>query len=155
MKINDAVIGAVLLLLSAGLLLHVQSFPRIPGQDVGPGMFPGLIAVGLAICGALLIGKGLRQRGRWAQPGPWVRSRRHAVAAAAVVGGTVVYILLADIVGFLLLAPVLFFVLFWSFGTRPMPAAIWAVVVTAGVHYAFYQLLRVPLPWGVLTPWAW
>jgi putative tricarboxylic transport membrane protein len=23
------------------------------------------------------------------------------------------------------------------------------------VHYGFYSLLRVPLPWGVLTPWAW
>jgi len=154
-KINDAVIGALLLLLAAALLLHVQSFPRIPGQDVGPAMFPGLVAVGLAICGVLLVGKGLRQRGRWLEPGPWIRSRQHVIAAVAVVGGTVAYIVLADVVGFLLLAPVLFFVLFWSFGTRPGAAAIWAVVVTAGGHYAFYQLLRVPLPWGVLTPWAW
>jgi putative tricarboxylic transport membrane protein len=23
------------------------------------------------------------------------------------------------------------------------------------VHFAFYKLLRVPLPWGILTPMAW
>jgi putative tricarboxylic transport membrane protein len=23
------------------------------------------------------------------------------------------------------------------------------------VHFAFYKLLRVPLPWGILTPIAW
>jgi putative tricarboxylic transport membrane protein len=30
-----------------------------------------------------------------------------------------------------------------------------AVIATLVVHFAFYKLLRVPLPWGVLTPWAW
>jgi putative tricarboxylic transport membrane protein len=30
-----------------------------------------------------------------------------------------------------------------------------AAGITMVVHYGFYSLLRVPLPWGVLTPWAW
>jgi putative tricarboxylic transport membrane protein len=30
-----------------------------------------------------------------------------------------------------------------------------SVIATVLVHFAFYKLLRVPLPWGVLTPWAW
>jgi len=30
-----------------------------------------------------------------------------------------------------------------------------AAIATLLVHFAFYKLLRVPLPWGVLTPWAW
>jgi putative tricarboxylic transport membrane protein len=30
-----------------------------------------------------------------------------------------------------------------------------AVVATLVVHFAFYKLLRVPLPWGLLTPFAW
>jgi len=25
-----------------------------------------------------------------------------------------------------------------------------AVIVTLGIHYAFYKLLKVPLPWGLL-----
>ena len=47
MKLNDAVWGALFILLSAALLVHVQSFPTIPGQKVGPALFPGIIAVGL------------------------------------------------------------------------------------------------------------
>jgi putative tricarboxylic transport membrane protein len=30
-----------------------------------------------------------------------------------------------------------------------------AVVVTLIIHYAFYKLLRVPLPWGLLQGVAW
>ena len=30
-----------------------------------------------------------------------------------------------------------------------------AVVATLVVHFAFYQLLRVPLPWGLLQGVAW
>jgi putative tricarboxylic transport membrane protein len=30
-----------------------------------------------------------------------------------------------------------------------------ALVLTLLIHYAFYKLLRVPLPWGVLQPIAW
>jgi len=56
MKVNDAVWGALFLLLSIAILLHVQSFPRIPGQNVGPALFPGVIAAGLAVCALLLIG---------------------------------------------------------------------------------------------------
>ena len=81
MKLNDAVWGALLLLLAAAILVHVQSFGKIPGQQYGPAIFPGLVAVGLAVCGALLIGTGLaarthrRERAHWVALAPWTRSR--------------------------------------------------------------------------------
>ena len=40
------------------------------------------------------------------------------------------------------------------FGVRPATAALVAVVATLVIWYAFYKLLRVPLPWGVLTKFA-
>ena len=46
MKLNDAVWGALLILFSAAVLIHVQGFPTIPGQKVGPALFPGVLAVG-------------------------------------------------------------------------------------------------------------
>jgi putative tricarboxylic transport membrane protein len=30
-----------------------------------------------------------------------------------------------------------------------------ALIATLVIHFAFYKLLRVPLPWGIITPWAW
>ena len=87
MKINDAVFGAVFALLGAVILVHVQSFPKIPGQDYGPGIFPGLIAVGLLVCGVMLVVSGLRQRAShaWFAGSDWMRSRR--VATGNLRGG--------------------------------------------------------------------
>jgi putative tricarboxylic transport membrane protein len=88
MKLNDAVWGALLILFSAAILVHVQGFPTIPGQKVGPALFPGLLAAGLAVCAVILIGKGIaaraagHERANWAQLDGWTRSRRNVVALA-------------------------------------------------------------------------
>ena len=50
--------------------------------------------------------------------------------------------------------PLLLLALFIAYGVRPMTAIIVAIGVTFVIHYAFYKLLRVPLPWGVLTRFA-
>jgi putative tricarboxylic transport membrane protein len=107
-KLNDAVWGALLIFFSAAVLTHVQSFPSIPGQKVGPALFPGLLAVGLAVCAVVLIVKGLAarakggDRARWAELDGWTRSRRHVLAFGAVIGVNLFYILLVDRIGFIL-----------------------------------------------------
>jgi putative tricarboxylic transport membrane protein len=156
MKVNDAVFGAILVLLGVVLLVAVQSFPRIPGQNVGPGLFPGLIAAGMVACGALLIVGGVRHRGGepWMALLPWTRSRPHLAAFVVTIAAVVAYIALAEAVGFLILAPVLMFAMLLAYGVRPRTAAIVAIAVTLAIWYAFYKLLRVPLPWGVLQRFA-
>src|SRR6266700_5300156 len=102
MKVNDAVWGALFLLLSVAILLHVQSFPTIPGQKVGPALFPGVIAAGLAVCALLLIARGIVAHAKsgenapWFVAGDWIRSPRHLLAFTLVVGGNIFYILLVD-----------------------------------------------------------
>ena len=154
MKFNDAVFGAVLLLVGIAVLVHVPAFPPIPGQKYGPAIFPGLVATGLIVCALLLIVSGLRQRATepWFEAGAWTRSRRHVVALIATVGGPVAYVLLADKVGFLVIAPLLLVALFIAYGVRRNVAIATAIVVTLVIHLAFYKLLRVPLPWGVIRP---
>ena len=51
MKINDAIFGALFLLFGLVVVVHVQAFPKIPGQQVGPALFPGLVAAALAVGG--------------------------------------------------------------------------------------------------------
>jgi putative tricarboxylic transport membrane protein len=156
MKINDAIFGVIFALLGAVTLVHVQSFPDIPGQDYGAAIFPGLIAAGFVACGVLLVISGVRSRaaGPWVRAGDWWRSRRHVVAAVAIIAGVAAYNLLAERVGFLIVAPLLLVLWFRVLGVRRGPALIAAVVTTLVIWYAFYKLLRVPLPWGVLTPYA-
>jgi putative tricarboxylic transport membrane protein len=155
-KINDAVFGALLLVLGLAVLLHVQSFPKIPGQNVGPALFPGSVASALVICALLLIVSGVRSRPQiaWFEGPPWMRSPRHAGAFVAVIGSTIAYIALANAVGFLIIAPLALFAMFIAFGVRRRTAVIVAIVGTVVIWYAFYKLLRVPLPWGVLERFA-
>ena len=106
-KLNDAVWGAMLLLLAAAVLVHVQAFGTIPGQKYGPAIFPGLVACGIAICAALLIFNGLKARTEhgvrepWVTLAPWTRSRRHVLAFALTIGVNVFYILVVDKLGFI------------------------------------------------------
>jgi len=160
-KLNDAVWGALLIALAGAVLIHVQRFGTIPGQQYGPAIFPGLVAVGLAICGVLLIGSGLATRARdvaaarWIAFAPWVRSHRHLVAFALAIGVNVFYILAVDKLGFIPTGIVYVAVLFAAFGVRPLWIAPLAVVVTLVIHTAFYKLLKVPLPWGLLQGFIW
>ncbi len=64
MKFNDAISGGVLLAIALAVLFNIQSFPKIPGQNIGPAAFPGLLASLLAVCAVLLIVKGFRSRSR-------------------------------------------------------------------------------------------
>ena len=156
MKINDAVFGVVLLALGVVVLWHVQSFPKIPGQKVGPALFPGSIAAGLIVCALLLIVSGLRSRPRvaWLEAPAWMHSPRHVSAFVALVLSTIAYILFSTSVGFLIVASLGLFAMLVAFGVQRGMAVVVAVVGTIVIWYAFYKLLRVPLPWGVLERFA-
>ena len=161
MKINDAIWGALLLLLSVAILVHIQSFPNIPGQKIGPSLFPGFIAVGLATCALALIATGLAARrgdgkqAAWIDAEPWMRSPRHIAALALVIGVNVFYILFVDVLGFVPTAVIYLAALFAVFGVRTRWILPLALIVTLAIHYSFYKLLRVPLPWGLLEKFAW
>jgi putative tricarboxylic transport membrane protein len=161
MKLNDAVWGALLIFFSAAVLMHVQSFPTIPGQKVGPALFPGVLAVALAVCGVLLIGKGLAaraqggERAHWVELDRWTRAHRRVVAFLAVIGVNVFYILAVARLGFILTGVVYLGTLFTVFGVGRKSVLPLALAVTLVIHYGFYKMLKVPLPWGVLQGIAW
>jgi putative tricarboxylic transport membrane protein len=155
-RINDAIFGLLFVALGAAVLFAVQGYPKIPGQPVGPALFPGLIACGLIVTGALLVRRGWREHERqWFVSHDWVRSPRHAVAFAVLVASVVFYIAAADAIGFIPVAIVLLTAVLLSLRVKLVRALVVAVVATLVVHFVFYRLLRVPLPWGLLTPYAW
>jgi putative tricarboxylic transport membrane protein len=67
----------------------------------------------------------------------------------------VFYILLVDSLGFILTGVVYLATLFTVFGVRLRWVVPIALGVTLVIHYSFYKLLKVPLPWGVLQGIAW
>jgi putative tricarboxylic transport membrane protein len=156
-KLNDAIFGLLLLLLGGAVLYAVQSFPKMPGQHYGPAVFPGLIACGLCIAGLLLVVRGWRHRAEqgWIRPEEWVRSPRHVLALAVLLGGVIFYIVASGSLGFLPTAVVILVALLSALRVPIGRALLVAVIAALVVHFAFYKLLRVPLPWGLLTSWAW
>jgi putative tricarboxylic transport membrane protein len=152
-KLNDAVWGALLLVLSAAVFLGIRSFPNIPGQNVGPGAFPGLIATGLAGCAVILLVRGVRELragGRLLVFGEWLRSPRHVANFLLTCGAIVFYLLTVERLGFLVTATLLLLALFLQLKVKPWLAVVVAVAAAFAIHAAFYKLLRVSLPWGVL-----
>jgi putative tricarboxylic transport membrane protein len=151
-KFNDALLGVVFLALSIAVLVTIQGYPKIPGQSIGPGAFPGLIAVLLAGCSLALIWRGWRERG--SQPlvamGAWLGSPRHVRNFLVAVGSLAFYVVAADKLGFLFCGALILLALFLTLRVRPRLALLLALVLPVVIHLIFYKLLRVPLPWGVL-----
>jgi putative tricarboxylic transport membrane protein len=161
-KLNDAVWGALLVALGVALVVVVQGFPRIPGQQIGPGLFPGLLGIGLAVCGLILAIRALLARRRaggaraaWVELPEWSRSPRHLLAFAALVAVNLLYLLAADRLGFIVTGSIYLAALMAVLRVPLRRLVPLALVLTLAIHFAFYKLLRVPLPWGVLQPIAW
>lgn len=157
MRFNDAIVGAVLLLLAAAVLWLTRGFPQMPGQHYGPALFPTIIAFGLAICGLVLVLSGLRRLGShpWLDFDPWTRTPGRLLDVAIVLLGIVAYILLSDLLGFLIISTALLTV--WMVRFRGRVASSLAIAVAASllIDYGFRKLLLVPLPLGPLVGVMW
>jgi putative tricarboxylic transport membrane protein len=126
----------------------------MPGQKFGPAWFPGLIAVGLGICGLCLIFAGVRQGAPWLALPAWVGQRRPLLGVGSVIVGLLFYILAADTLGFHITGIVLLASWIRILGGSWHVAGVVAVVATVAIHLSFYKVLRIPLPWGLLEQWA-
>jgi putative tricarboxylic transport membrane protein len=145
----DRWVGVGLALLGLAVLWSARTFPNVPGQKLGAGFLPLIVGAGLTLCALALLWRSWR-----AAADAQVRERpaEHPGSALVIVATVIGYLLLADRLGFLLVAPVCLFASFRALRVSPMPALWWALGGTVVVHLAFYKLLRVPLPWGVLRP---
>ncbi len=143
----DRRLGLALAWLALAVLWSARSFPSVPGQKLGAGFLPMLIGAGLLVCGLALV-----WRSRGAGPAAVERLPEQSAGAFATIAAIVFYVLAAERVGFLIVAPLALLILFKALRVAWGPALMWAVGGTLVVHVAFYKLLRVPLPWGVLRP---
>lgn len=157
MKIHDSLNGALLLVFAIAVYWHTLDFPVMPGDQIGPALFPRIIAAGLAISGIALIIGGIRRRATeaWVEVPDWIRSPRLVAGFAIVVAGLLVSYLFFEQLGFLVCAPLLLAALMGVFQVRPWKIPLLAIGISLLIHAIFYKGLGVPLPWGLLAPWAW
>ncbi len=154
MRRLDRWLGLAIAVLGVAVVWSSSAFPNVPGQKLGAAFLPMLVGAGLTFCGLALVLRAWRPGAgvAVAQPVAQPRAAEHAGSSAVIIGMVIVYIVAAERVGFLLIAPLCLVVIFRAFRVSWRAAILWAVFGTLLVHLAFYKLLRVPLPWGVLRP---
>ena len=179
MNSKDTPVGIGLLVLSLLILWHVTSFPPAPGQPYNAALFPGIAAVGLALAAIGLIISGLRQKDahrKAAAAAEAAKTRElealtrsgkdievletakvpsRLLAILLTVGSVGFYLLAANFLGFIITGSILLAALMWAYGVPARLNLPVAVIATVVIHLAFYKLLSVPLPWGLLAPFAW
>jgi putative tricarboxylic transport membrane protein len=164
MQLSDRITGAFLVVLGGAAAYGGSLLPPVPGQQIGPNVFPMVIGVGLMLCGALImLGVGHRFEEAAeadpaisiapteAEPKPgWARG----LLALLPPGLLLFYVLTVDRLGFALTAAAMVLATAMALGARLRLAVPLAIVAPVFVHLVFYKLLRVPLPAGLLPmPW--
>lgn len=145
---RDQVTGAISLVLGVLVAIATVQLPASGMRnDVGPKVFPAICAAGLIICGiGLMLKKGGEQSRGY--------TKRELGRLAAISGLVLVYVILMDLVGFLLPTVVVLYIMSTMFAETLQVSrwkrALFAVVVTAAIYVAFVKLMALQLPSGRL-----
>ena len=122
-------------------------FP-VKGDEVGPGVVPGLWIIGILGFSILLLIRGLIKHED--EDPKWGRTDKVAV----FIGMTILYLIIMQLIGYYL-STIIYLIL----GMYYLAYRDWKVMIslTAGwilfSYFAFYRLLYVPLPRGLLIEW--
>lgn len=156
MRLNDAVVGLVLVIFALAEITYSTTFPSLHGQEYGPSLFPILIGSGLLLCGLILIARGIRSRRKltgeeaaWVHLGDWSQSPATRINMLLVPGLLIAYIFLADTIGFIPLSIAILGTLLYRLGSSLLTSIICAVVTTIALQLLFARVLLVPLPAGI------
>lgn len=166
MHLSDRVTGLFLVALGGVAAYGGSRLPPVPGQQIGPEVFPMVVGIGLAICGGLIaagVGRsyedeaeadlarvGSEDEGAQ-QPPP---SRWHEIKVLIPPALLIFYVYVVEALGFLPTAAFIVLVTSLSLGARLRLALPLALLAPLAVNLLFLKLLRVPLPSGLLPlPW--
>ncbi len=164
MHLSDRSTGLFLVILGAAAAYAGSRLPPVPGQQIGPNVFPLVVGIGLCLCG-LLIALGIGSRFEEAaeadlaahsdQPLPDAAPGRLSWLRILLPPASLIFYALAvEVLGFFLTAFTMILVAAFAFGARMRLALPMAIIAPPVIHLIFYKLLRVPLPAGLIPmPW--
>ena len=155
MRTVDRAVGAAIALLAVAVFVTSRAFPDVPGQKLGASTLPGIVAAGLFVCGLMLVLRSLRASRYAGQAaggsGPAAPGAGERIAPAfGILASILLYVAASDAVGYLIVAPACLLVALRALQVGWGRAIGWSIVAALAVHLAFYKLLKVPLPWGVV-----
>jgi putative tricarboxylic transport membrane protein len=161
MRLPDRVTGLFLVGLGGWAAYGGWLLPPVPGQPVGPNVFPLVIGTGLALCGLAIafgIGHSFEEEEEIvpfeAGKAPVPQGKLYGLRALLPPALLLFYVAAADRLGFILTAALIVYVTATALGARLKLSLPLAVLAPIAIHLIFSKLLRVPLPIGLLPmPW--
>jgi putative tricarboxylic transport membrane protein len=165
MHLSDRITGPFLVGLGALAAYGGSRLAPVPGQQVGPSVFPMVIGFGLVLCGTLIalgVGRAFEEEAKTelaahedpasecaADHGPLYGLR--ALIPPALL---LFYVLVVDRLGFFIISALMVLAVSKALGASWRLAVPLSLIAPAAMHLAFNKLLRVPLPPGLLPlPW--
>lgn len=162
MQLPDRFTGLFLVALGGLAAYGGSRLAPVPGQQVGPNVFPLVIGIGLCVCGVLIalgVGHSFEEDAEAdlaahtdtapADTGWW-----RGLMALVPPGLLLFYVLAVDRLGFILTAGLMVLTVSLTLGGRWRLAVPLAILAPIAVHLLFSKLLRVPLPPGLIPmPW--
>src|SRR5947199_7122343 len=161
MCLSERVYGLCLVGVGGGAAYCGWMLPPVPGQPVGPNLYPLVLGSGLALCGLAIafgIGHSFEEEeeiiplegGEAAAPAARFYGLRGLLPPALLL----FYVMAADRLGFIITAALIVYATSTALGARWKLSLPLCVLAPIGIHLIFSKLLRVPLPIGLLPmPW--
>ena len=157
MKVSDIILGPIVMAIGI-IALYASSLQPKPffGSAYGGGLFPSLISFGLILGGGMLALSSWRENagGRLFEVGDWVHSSRHVTNVAVVLGALTFYIAASSWLGFIIAGFTTMLIPLLQFTRSPLRSIVVSAITIAIVKIGFQDILLVPLPWGILEPYA-
>lgn len=150
MRISDFLLGLLVLAGAATLAYASSGFPAIPGQQYGADVFPMLTAAGLALCGGILAVGAAREGLTPHAQTTWANENGALLRVLGTLILMVGFLFAAPRIGFIASSVILLLGLYALLKVRPVVAITAALAAVLITYFAFNNLLRVPLPRGLL-----
>lgn len=145
-------------LLGATIIVNTAGLAPVAHIDFGPALFPtivGWVMIALSGLAAFDAVRNPAVEAGTTEDEPLEPLNRHRIILFAAFGAaSLIYVALAPVLGFLLTMPLIVGGLAFLASGKPGRSALLGLGLTALLHIVFYQVLRVTLPWGVLTDYA-
>jgi putative tricarboxylic transport membrane protein len=165
MYLSDRFTGPFLVGLGALAAYGGSRLPPVPGQQVGPNVFPMVIGTGLVLCGLMIafgVGRQFEEEAEAdlaahenpPEPAEAQHSSFYGLRALIPPALLLFYALVVERLGFVPTAAIIALVVAKALGASWWLAVPLAALAPIAVHLVFYKLLRVALPPGLLPmPW--
>lgn len=169
MQLSDRVTGFVLVALGGLAAYGGSRLPPVPGQQIGPEVFPMVVGIGLVLCGGMIaagVGRSYEDEAEAelarisaeteadGKPAAAHHSRWWELRVLIPPALLLFYFFVVDRLGFLPTAAVIVLIASLALGARARLAVPLAIGAPLVVNLIFLKLLRVPLPSGMLPlPW--